>query len=130
MAAEKITAETRTGRVRIVVPNKDESLRAGMYASVEIDAAVGRASGPVLAVPSSAVLDSGTRQAVLVEKGEGRFEPRQVRIGARGDGVYQVLEGLEAGERVVVGANFLIDAESNLRAALQAFTAPKEGALP
>ena len=125
-----LTAETRTGRVRIVVPNKDESLRAGMYASVEIDAAVGRASGPVLAVPSSAVLDSGTRQAVLVEKGEGRFEPRQVRIGARGDGVYQVLEGLEAGERVVVGANFLIDAESNLRAALQAFTAPKEGALP
>ena len=90
---------------------------------------LGRA-GPVLAVPSSAVLDSGTRQAVLVEKGEGRFEPRQVRIGARGDGVYQVLEGLEAGERVVVGANFLIDAESNLRSALQAFTAPKQEGKP
>ena len=85
---------------------------------------------PMLAVPASAVLDSGTRQAVLVEKGEGRFEPRRVRLGARGDGVHQVLEGLTAGERVVVGANFLIDAESNLRAALQAFTAPKEGSRP
>ena len=125
-----LTAETRTGRVRIVVPNTDLSLRAGMYASVELDSTVGGASGPMLAVPASAVLDSGTRQAVLVEKGEGRFEPRQVRIGARGDGVYQVLKGLEAGERVVVGANFLIDAESNLRAALQAFTAPKEGTQP
>lgn len=122
-----LTAETRTGRVRIVVPNADQALRAGMYASVEIESSVGGASGPVLAVPSSAVLDSGTRQAVLVEKGEGRFEPRRVRLGAAGDGVTQVLDGLRAGERVVVGANFLIDAESNLRAALQAFTAPKDG---
>ena len=121
-----LSAETRTGRVRIVMPNADGSLRAGMYAEVGIEAPAG-ASGPALAVPSSAVLDSGTRQMVLVERGEGRFEPRQVRVGAQGDGETQVLDGLRPGERVVVGANFLIDSESNLRAALQAFTASKEG---
>lgn len=119
-----LTAETRTARVRVVMPNADGALRAGMFASVEIEAPATRDAGPVLAVPSSAILDSGTRQAVLVEKGEGRFEARQVRVGAQGDGIAQILDGLKAGERVVVGANFLIDAESNLRAALQAFTAP------
>ena len=119
-----LTAETRTARVRIVMPNADGALRAGMFASVEIEAPAAAGAGPVLAVPSSAVLDSGTRQAVLVERGEGRFEPRQVRIGVQGDGTAQILDGLKPGERVVVGANFLIDAESNLRAALQAFTGP------
>ncbi len=117
-----LSAGTRTGRVRIVVPNADEAVRAGMFASVEMDSPVGE-GGPVLVVPSSAVLDSGTRQVVLVERGEGRFEPRPVRVGAQGDGAAEILEGLTTGERVVVGANFLIDAESNLRAALQAFTA-------
>ena len=121
-----LSAETRTGRVRIVMPNPDGALRAGMFASVEIEAPAGASSGPVLAVPSSAVLDSGTRQVVLVERGEGRFEPRRVRVGAQGDGTAQILDGLKPGERVVVGANFLIDAESNLRAALQAFTASQE----
>ena len=122
-----LTAETRTGRVRIIVPNADGALRAGMLANVEVETPAGAAAGPALVVPSSAVLDSGTRQVVLVERGEGRFEPRQVRVGAQGDGTAQILDGLKAGERVVVGANFLIDAESNLRAALQAFTAPQEG---
>jgi len=121
-----LNAETRTGRVRIVTPNPDGALRAGMYASVEIEAPAGSASGPALAVLSSAVIDSGRQQVVLVERGEGRFEPRKVRLGAEGDGYAQVLDGLKPGERVVVGANFLIDAESNLRAALQAFSAPKE----
>ncbi len=120
----RLTAETRTARVRVVMPNADGALRAGMFASVEIDAPATGDAGPVLAVPSSAILDSGTRQAVLVERGEGRFEARQVRVGAQGDGTAQILDGLKAGERVVVGANFLIDAESNLRAALQTFTAP------
>ncbi len=125
-----LTAETRTARVRIVVPNSDGALRAGMFANVEVEAPAGTGSGPTLAVPSSAVLDSGTRQVVLVDRGEGRFEPRQVRVGAQGDGAAEILDGLQAGERVVVGANFLIDAESNLRAALQAFTAPKEQQQP
>ena len=119
-----LAAETRTARVRVVMPNADGALRAGMFASVEIEAPAAGGTGPVLAVPSSAVLDSGTRQAVLVERGEGRFEPRRVHVGATGDGTAQILDGLKPGEWVVVGANFLIDAESNLRAALQAFTAP------
>lgn len=120
-----LTAETRTARVRIIILNADGALRAGMFANVEIDAPAGTGSGPALAVPSSAILDSGTRQVVLVDRGEGRFEPRQVRVGAQGDGSAEILDGLKAGERVVVGANFLIDAESNLRSALQAFTTPK-----
>jgi Cu(I)/Ag(I) efflux system membrane fusion protein len=75
------------------------------------------------------VLDTGAKQAVLVDRGEGRLEPRAVKLGNRGRGYVAVLEGLRDGEKVVTGANFLIDAESNLRAALQAFTAP-EGKSP
>jgi Cu(I)/Ag(I) efflux system membrane fusion protein len=114
-----LSADTRTARVRIVVPNPDSVLRAGMYASVEIAAPAG--NEPVLSIPNSAVLDTGMRQAVLVARGEGRFEPRAVRLGAHGDDWVQVLQGVKPGERVVVGANFLIDAESNMRAALQGF---------
>ena len=125
-----LTAETRTARVRIVMPNADGALRTGMFASVEIEVPAAGGAGPVLVVPSSAILDSGMRQAVLVERGEGRFEPRQVRVGAQGDGTAQILDGLKPGERVVVGANFLIDAESNLRAALQAFITPGGPARP
>jgi Cu(I)/Ag(I) efflux system membrane fusion protein len=124
-----LSSDTRTGRVRIVIANADEALRAGMFASVEIASPVGEA-GPVLTVPSSAVLDSGTRQVVLVERGEGRFEPWPVRLGVQGDGTTEILDGLTTGERVVVGANFLIDSESNLRAALQAFTAGQAGGKP
>ena len=77
--------------------------------------------------PDSAVLDSGTRQIVLVERGEGRFEPRAVKLGARADGYVEVLDGITEGESVVTSANFLIDAESNLRAALGGFGAPAAG---
>ncbi|TXH38897.1 MAG: efflux RND transporter periplasmic adaptor subunit [Rhodospirillaceae bacterium] len=115
-----LSPETRTGQVRIIMPNPDGALRISMYANVQITAAVD--NQPVLAVPSSAVLDSGTRQIVLVAVGEGKFQPRTVRLGARGDDWVQILNGVKEGERVVVGANFLIDAESNLRAALQGFT--------
>ena len=114
-----LTAETRTARVRIVMPNTDRALRAAMYASVEI--AVPAGAGPVITVPDSAVIDSGKSQLVLVAKGEGRFEPRPVRAGAHGDGWIEILDGLKPGEQVVTGANFLIDAESNIRAALRAF---------
>jgi Cu(I)/Ag(I) efflux system membrane fusion protein len=74
-------------------------------------------------VPDSAVIDSGQRQIVLVERGEGRYEPRPVKLGARVPGYVQVLDGLKPGERVVTSATFLIDAESNFRAALTTFTA-------
>lgn len=114
---------TRTGRVRIVVPNGGGRLKPGMYANVGISAAA--SAGTVPAVPQSAVIDSGTRQTVLVDRGEGRFEPREVRLGALADGYYEVRAGLAQGERVVTSANFLIDAESNMRAALKAFSAPE-----
>jgi Cu(I)/Ag(I) efflux system membrane fusion protein len=118
-----VTAATRTARVRIELPNPDGALLADMYASVAIAA---RAGAPALAIPESAVLDSGTRQVVLVEKGEGRFEPREIRTGRRGEGYVAVLEGLAEGEKVVVAANFLIDAESNLKSALRGFAKDAE----
>ena len=114
-----LSAETRTARVRIVVPNLDGALRAAMFANVTLEGA--SANKPVLSVPNSAVLDGGTRQVVLVDRGEGRFEPRQVKVGVHGDERSEITDGLKPGDRVVVGANFLIDAESNLRAALQGF---------
>jgi Cu(I)/Ag(I) efflux system membrane fusion protein len=115
----ELKAETRTARVRIEVPNPVGRLKIDMYADVVFHA--GEAT-PVIAVPASAVIDSGQRQVVLVAKGEGRFEPRPIKVGRRGDGYVEVLEGLSTGEEVVTSATFLIDAESNLKAALQAFT--------
>jgi membrane fusion protein, copper/silver efflux system len=114
-----MNAQTRTARIRIELPNPDELLRPDMYADVEI--ATGLES-PVLTVSSSAVIDSGERQVVLLDKGEGRFEPRPVKLGRRGDGRVEITEGLYEGDKVVVSANFLIDAESNLKAALQGLT--------
>jgi Cu(I)/Ag(I) efflux system membrane fusion protein len=75
----------------------------------------------MLAVPESAVLDDGTRQAVLIDKGGGRFEPREVKLGRRGGGYVEITDGVTEGEAVVTSANFLIDAESNLKAALKGF---------
>ena len=119
-----VTAQTRTAKVRIEIPNPDLLLKLDMYATVEIAAPVDAA--PVLAIPDSAVLDTGTKQTVLVDRGEGRFEPRAVKLGPKADGYVTVLDGVAEGEKVVVGANFLIDAESNLRAALQNFAAPQD----
>ena len=114
-----LNAQTRTAQVRIELPNPQGRLRPAMYAGVVLTA--GSGNQPVLTVPASAVLHSGIRQAVLVELGEGRYQPREVRLGLRGDEYVQVLEGLSDGERVVTSANFLIDAESNLKAALSSF---------
>ena len=117
-----LEAATRTAKVRIELPNPEGALRPSLYGSVEIASPVGLAA--VLAVPDSAVLDTGTHQTVLIDRGEGRFEPRAVKLGARADGYIEITEGLKAGDAVVTRANFLIDAESNLRAALQAFETP------
>jgi Cu(I)/Ag(I) efflux system membrane fusion protein len=78
-------------------------------------------------VPDSAVIDSGTRQVVILDKGDGRFEPREVTLGVRGEGFVEIRKGVTEGDRVVIAANFLIDAESNLKAALRGMTNP-EGA--
>ena len=119
----ELRAETRTARVRIELPNPDGRLKVDMYADVMLQA--GADEPPAIAVPAGAVIDSGSRQVVLVAKGEGRFEPRPVKLGRRGEGYVEVLEGVGKGEEVVTAATFLIDAESNLKAALQAFTAPE-----
>jgi Cu(I)/Ag(I) efflux system membrane fusion protein len=118
----ELRAETRTARVRIELPNPDGRLKIDMYADVVFQAADEK---PVVVVPTSAVIDSGTRQIVLVARGEGRFEPRVVRLGRRGDAYVEILDGIKEGEEVVTSATFLIDAESNLKAALQAFTQPE-----
>jgi Cu(I)/Ag(I) efflux system membrane fusion protein len=123
-----LSAETRTARVRIVIPNPEQALRSAMYASVEIAAPA--TEGPMLAIPSSAVIDSGARQVVLIDRGEGRFEPRTVHLGTQGGDWVQVIEGVKTGEKVVTSANFLIDAESNLRAALQGFASPNPQTAP
>lgn len=111
----QVNQTTRTTKVRIVIPNPDGLLRPDMYADVEITAG---AANPVIAVPDSAVIDTGTRRIVILDAGEGRFEPREVETGIRGSGYTEIRDGIAAGDRVVVAANFLIDAESNLKAAL------------
>ena len=115
----QINKETRTGRLRIELNNPDLLLIHDMYVDAEID--IG-SPAPVLTIPESAVMDTGRRQAVFIDKGEGRFEPREVKLGHRGDGFVEVREGLSEGDPVVIAANFLIDAESNLKAALKGFS--------
>ncbi|WBL81064.1 efflux RND transporter periplasmic adaptor subunit [Bradyrhizobium xenonodulans] len=114
----QVNRDTRTVRVRIELANPDAALLPDMYIDADIDTAD---AAPVLAVPDSSVLDTGSRQAVLVDKGDGRFEPREIKLGRRGGGYIEVRDGLADGEAVVTSANFLIDAESNLKAALKGF---------
>jgi Cu(I)/Ag(I) efflux system membrane fusion protein len=115
-----LKAETRTVRVRIELANLDRRLKPDMYADIVFRPEADDQS--VLAVPDSAVIDSGTQQLVLVAKGEGRFEPRAVKTGRHGEGYAEVLEGIKEGEEVVTSATFLIDSESNLRTALGGFS--------
>jgi Cu(I)/Ag(I) efflux system membrane fusion protein len=111
-----LSPATRTVKVRIELPNPDHLLLPDMYAEAEIDTGSGK---KVVAVPESAVIDSGDRQVVIIEKGDGKFEPRPVRIGRRGAGHVEIRDGVAEGDKVVTAANFLIDAESNLKAALK-----------
>jgi Cu(I)/Ag(I) efflux system membrane fusion protein len=113
--------ETRTARVRIELPNPDLALLPDMYTDVDI--ATG-SDEPVIAVPESAVIDSGMRQVVILGRGNGQFEPRDVGLGRKGDGYVEILSGLKAGESIVVNGNFLIDAESNLQSALKGLVTP------
>lgn len=115
----QVNRDTRTVRIRIELANPDLVLLPDMYVDAEIN--TGNPE-PVLSIPENALMDTGSRQAIFVDKGEGRFEPREVKLGARGDGYVEVRQGLADGEPVVTSANFLIDAESNLKAALQSFT--------
>jgi membrane fusion protein, copper/silver efflux system len=116
----ELNMATRTVPVRIELPNPDGRLRAGLFADISLE---GRASeDAVVAIPESAVIDSGTRSVAFVAKGEGLFEPRNLTLGVRGNGFVEVKDGIREGEDIVVSGNFLVDAESNLKAALSAFT--------
>jgi len=114
-----LATETRTVKVRVELPNGEGLLKPGLYGSVTLAALEDRDER--LAVPDSAVIDSGPRQVVLVQRGEGRFEPHVVQLGRQANGYWEVLGGLDAGDEVVTRANFLIDAESNLKSALDGF---------
>lgn len=105
-----LDAATRTASVRIEIPNPDGALKVGQYADIAIEAKGG--AEPTIAVPESAILDSGARQVAFVAKEGGLFEPRDVTLGRRGDGEVEVTSGLSEGELIVVSGNFLIDAES------------------
>ena len=108
-----LTPETRTARVRVELSNRDLRLKPGMYGDVTIHVP----AKSVLAVPREAVLDSGTRILAFLDRGEGRFEPREIKIGRTSEGYTEVVEGLQAGDHVVTSGTFLIDSESKLLAA-------------
>ena len=107
--------QTRTNKVRIELDNPELRLKPDMYATADLRAELGER----LVVPKDAVLDSGNRQIVFVAGGDGFFQPREVRLGERGDEYAEVLDGVHEGEQVVVAANFMVDSESQLKAALE-----------
>jgi len=122
-----LNTATRTTPVRLELDNAKGLLRPGMF--VHVDLADGGDQAR-LTVPRSALIDTGERQVVLRVAGEGKFAPQPVTVGQRGRDRVEILDGLAAGDEVVVAANFLIDAESNLKAALSAFTEPQSAAPP
>jgi Cu(I)/Ag(I) efflux system membrane fusion protein len=113
-----VTADTRTARLRVELANADLALRPGMYGDVHVDVATAEA----LVVPIEAVVDTGLAKYAFVAGDGGRFEPRRVRTGLVEGGRAQVLEGLVEGESVVTTANFLVDSESRLQAAIAGMT--------
>jgi RND family efflux transporter MFP subunit len=115
---------TRTVRVRLVFSNPRVALKPGMYVSVNIDVPLGRQ----LVIPSPGILQSGTRQIAFVDHGEGYLEPREIEVGPSLDDHTVVLKGLRNGDRIVSSANFLVDSEAQLQAALGSFAPPPPGA--
>ncbi len=108
-----LSSETRSLKARIEVPNPEGLLKLEMY----VDAAIHSGIGPKLALPESALMDTGERQLAFVDLGDGRVEPRAVRVGREAACYYEILAGLKEGEKVVTSANFLIDSESKLKSA-------------
>ena len=116
----EIDPATRTARVRLRFANPTLKLVPGMFVNVSLEAPMGEQ----VVIPASGVLQTGTRQIVFVDRGDGYLEPRDVRLGAEVGDEYIVLKGLKPGERIVTSANFLIDSQSQLQAALSAFAPP------
>ncbi len=110
-----LSGETRTVRVRFTLPNPDGSLKPQMFTDIEIKVDLGKR----LVIPEDAVIDAGTRKIIYLDKGDGYFEPREVVLGLRGDGLVEVIKGLKSGDRVVSAANFLIDSEAKLKGITQ-----------
>jgi Cu(I)/Ag(I) efflux system membrane fusion protein len=106
-----LSPETRTLKIRSSLPNPQGILKPQMFATVEIDVDLGSR----LAVPEDAVMDTGERQIVYVDKGEGLFEPREVKAGVRSGGMREIIGGLKSGERIASSALFLIDSEAQLK---------------
>jgi Cu(I)/Ag(I) efflux system membrane fusion protein len=119
----ELKAETRTAQVRIELSNPEHKFLHRMYADVEIDTG---SEQPVLAIPSSAIINSGKTEVVMVQLAEGKFKPIKIRTGRRSADQVEVIEGLNVGDKIVTRANFLLDAESNLQAALESLTSPAE----
>ena len=113
-----LNSETRTNRVRIEVTNPGFKLKPEMFANLEIHVDY----GAKLTIPADAVLDAASQERPFVAKGDGYFEPREVKLGVKGEGMYEVLGGVAEGERVVTSANFLVDSESSLKAVLKQMT--------
>ena len=111
----ELDPKTRTLTARVEVENSTGALRPGMYGAAELPTA----SRSSVSVPLTAVLPTGTRNLVFVNRGDGRFVPREVRVGLRGDSLVEIVEGLKPGDEVVASATFLLDSESNLAAAIQ-----------
>ncbi len=120
----QVDMTTRTARVRLIFPNPGLKLTPGMFVNTVLQVR----AGTQLVIPASGVLQSGTRQVVFVNHGDGYLEPRDVELGARAGEDFVVLKGLKEGEEIVTSANFLIDSESQLQAALGSFTPPPPGA--
>ena len=106
-----ISADTRTAKIRLTLPNPGGQLKPQMFTNVEIKISLGKK----LVIPESAVIDTGSAQVVYVDRGNGAFEPREVELGLRADGAVEVLRGIKAGEKVASSANFLIDSEAQLK---------------
>lgn len=121
-AADASPAESRTLKVRFDLPNTDFKLKFGQFVNIELKINL---ANDALSVPESAVIDTGSKQVVFVDKGDGRFEPREVKIGAHADGFYQINSGVSEGEDVVTSANFLIDSESSFVAAIKGMKSSK-----
>jgi Cu(I)/Ag(I) efflux system membrane fusion protein/cobalt-zinc-cadmium efflux system membrane fusion protein len=120
----EVDMSTRTAKVRLVFANPGMKLTPGMFVNVNLKIPLGRQ----LAIPATGVFHTGTRDIVFVDHGEGYLEPREVTLGPRAGEDFIILKGLEASERVVTSANFLVDSESQLQSALGAFAPPPPGA--
>lgn len=106
-----LSGQTRTAKARFIIPNKDMLLKPQMFANVELELDLGQK----LAIPATAILDTGARQVVYVDTGDGYFAPRQVKLGDRTDEMVEIIGGLKAGEKVASSAVFLIDSEAKLK---------------